>query len=503
MINKIRDDKREMINETSHITNTSKVIKGLSSQSIVTIVLGIVEIVSFSIMSRLLTQEDFGYYAAINAITLIFHSFSETGIGSAIIQQKNLTQNYINNAFTLSLLIGFIISLMLLVLASPLACSIADENMKIPLMLMSITLLLSCLTSVNNSLMQRKLQFMRMGIIKLISLVVTTIICIILAYKGYGYYAILVKVILASLINFFLSLFLCNTRFGIALDKDTLKKILSFSGWLMASVLFRNLAHQIDNLMMPRLLSVSALGAYNRPKGFVDQISDKLNGIFDTALFPVLSGVQDNMLALNSAFRRSMSLMNTFSLLLTTSFIFNGGLLIRIFFGEQWLGLQPVMIAVACTLLLNSDGRLADCFLRSMAMTNQQFYFRIFETITRFAGVLIGYKWGVLGVAISVAITNAITKLVKIVYIGNKIEIKPQNVMSILLCSWRYGALLIPICTLAYILLPKTWGGDIAMLAIYVLTVAFIFLFMPRFVGKQYREEVYMKLKFFVVKKTN
>lgn len=476
------------------MSNTTKVVKGMSSQTIVTILLGVLEIVSFSIMSRILTREDFGYFAVISTITLIFQSFSETGIGSAIVQQKNLTQRYINNSFTLSLVFGTFVSLLLVILAAPLAHSVADASMTIPLMLMSITLLMSCLTSVNNSLMQRKLQFLRIGIIKMFSLVVTTIICVWLALKGFGYYAIITKAILSSIINYFLSLLLCKTHFGWALDKETFKKIFSFSGWLMASVLFRNLAHQIDNLLMPRLLSISALGAYNRPKSFVDQISDKLNGIFDTALFPVLSGIQDNRQALTSAFNRSLFLMNVFSLLLSAGVFFNGSLIIRVFFGEQWLDLKPVIAAIACTLLFNSTGRLADCFLRSLAMTKSQFYFRIFETVVRLLGVLVGYKWGILGVAVSVAITNAITKLVKIIYVGIKIDINPMTVIGILFSSWHYGLLLLPVCFITYVFLPETLGGDIAMIAIFIVLTLLVFLFMPKFVGRQYEEEVYVKL---------
>lgn len=488
---------------TTETSNTTKVIKGMSSQTIVTIVLGVVEIVSFSIMSRLLTREDFGYFAAISSITLIFQSFSETGIGSAIVQQKNLTQRYINNSFTFSLLFGSFISLLLVALAAPLARSVADASMTVPLMLMSITLLSSCLTSVNNSLMQRKLQFLRIGAIKLISLVVTTIICIWLAIKGFGYYAILTKAILASIINYFLSLILCKTRFGLALDKETFKKIFSFSGWLMASVFFRNMAHQIDNLIMPRLLSVSVLGAYNRPKGFVDQISDRLNGIFDTTLFPVLSGIQDNKQSINSAFRRSMFLMNVFSMALSAGVFFNGSLIIRIFFGQQWLDLNPVMGAIACTLLFNSTGRIADCFLRSLAMTKQQFFFRIFETVVRLIGVLIGFRWNILGVAISVAITNAITKLVKIIYIGNKIDIGFSEIMGLMFNSWHYGILLLPICIIAYIFLPATWGGDIAMAAVFTIMSLVIFLFLPQFVGQQYKDEIYVKIQSFIKKRKN
>ncbi len=197
-----------MIKTDENGSNTSKVVKGMSSQTIVTIVLGVVEIVSFSIMSRLLTQEDFGYYAAITAITAVFASFSETGIGAALVQQKELTKRYINNAFTISLLFGGFISLLLLLMADPLSRFVTDESMKTPLMLISVTLLLNCLTSINTSLMQRKLQFLRIGTIRLISLVITTVVAIWLAYKGFGYYAILTKAILTSIITYLLSLVL-------------------------------------------------------------------------------------------------------------------------------------------------------------------------------------------------------------------------------------------------------------------------------------------------------
>lgn len=479
---------------SAQVSNTNKVVKGISSQTLVTIVLGVVEIVTFSIMSRLLTQEDFGYYAAITAITSIFAAFSETGIGSAIVQQKELTKRYVDNAFTISLLFGSFLSIMLFVLAGPLSRYVADESMKIPLMFVSGTLLLSCLTLVNTSIMHRKLQFLRIGIINLASLVITSLVAIGLAYKGYGYYAIIAKAILSSIITYVLSFILCKTHFGLALDKQTFKRIFSFSGWLMVSTLFRNLAHQVDRLLMPRLLSVAALGAYNRPKDFVEQISSKLNGIFDSALFPVLSGIQDDKRALHSAFQRSMFLMNVFALLLTFAFMFNSGLLIRIFFGSQWIELKPVMFVISCSLLFNVDGRLADCYLRSLALTRQQFFFRIFETVLKIAGVLVGYKWDIMGVAISVVVTNFIAKIVKIIYIGNKVDSQPLETVGLILSSWRYGLLLLPICAVAYVVFPNTWGGDIAVASVFAVTTLIIFFFMPYFVGKQYHDEVYTKI---------
>lgn len=482
-------------------SNTKKVMNGISSQTLVTIVLGVVEIVAFSIMSRLLTQEDFGYFAAITAITTIFATFSDTGIGSAIVQQKELTSRYINNAFTISFIFGGFISLMLLVLSGCLAESVADSSMKLPLMLMSVTLMLNCLTSINISIMHRRLQFLRMGMIHLCSLIITTVVAVWLAYLGYGYYAIIAKSILGSVITYLLSLYYCKTRYIFMLDKSTFKCIFSFSGWLMASSLFRNLAHQIDKLLMPRLLSVSALGAYNRPKDFVEQISMRFNSIFDTALFPVLSGLQDNIAALNSAYKRSLYFMNMFASLLTIAFMFNSGLLIRIFFGEQWLDLQPVMFAIASSLLFNIDGRLADCYLRSLGMTKLQFYFRIFETILKTIGVLIGFHWGILGVALSIVATNLISKYIKIIYIGNKISVSSIQTTKIILSSWKYLIVFLPVCIVAHIILPTSWTGDILMVLIYTILTVLVFLLLPGLVGDRYKEEIYVKVNTFIKQK--
>ena len=260
------------------VSNTSKVMKGISSQALVTIVLGVVEIVSFSIMSRLLTKEDFGYFAAITAITTIFSTFSDTGVGSAIVQQKCLSKSYINNAFTLSLLFGGVISILLLAFSGPLSRAVADESMKTPLMLMSVTLLLNSLTSVNTSLMHRKLQFLRLGSINLFSLVITTCIAVWLAWKGYGYYAIITKAVLGSIITYFISLYFCKTHFSISLDKQSFKEILQITEYS------NSLKKREEDLKQAQILSGQIVDITNHLKSEVNTQNEKLYEIDDNVL---------------------------------------------------------------------------------------------------------------------------------------------------------------------------------------------------------------------------
>lgn len=476
-------------------SNTQKTLRGISSQTIVTIVLGCGEIVSFSIMSRLLTQEDFGYYAALSAILIVFNSFAETGIGSAIIQRKNADQSFIDNAFTLSFIFGSVLSLLLFALSDALAKLVVDSSMALPLRLMSLTIICHCLTSPYISILQKKLKFVTVGVINLISLIITSLAAILLAINGFGYYAIIAKTVLSSILTLFGAAILSKVKFTFSWNFEIIKSIWNYSGWLMASVVFRNFAQQCDKLLMSRLLSVEALGSYNRPKEFINTISSKLNGIFDTALFPVLSDIQDNIQSIQRAFKTSLYLMNLFSTMLSLAFIFNAELIMRIFFGYEWLNLTSLFQILSIALLFNVLGRLSDCYLRSLALTKSQFYFRFFETVVQFSGIIVGAYFGLYGIAIAVVVSNLIMVLIKFFYITGYINLTWKVVVSIMMRACIPLLYFVPILTALTYFLPHTVVSNILILATFIVLAIILFLFTPKLIGGEYRKEIYPKIQ--------
>lgn len=484
-------------------SNTKQAINGMSSQTFVTIALGIIEIGSFSIMSRLLSQEDFGYYASITAITTLFSSFSDTGMGAAIIQRKDITDRFVNNAFTFSFFVGTVLSLILICMAKPLAIGVSDVSMTVPLIIMTIPLFCHCISSVQFSIMKRRLEFMKVGFILMLSTLIASVVAFILAYYGYGYYAIISRAIISSLLGLIFSHFAAHTKFSFVLDKKTFGEIFSFSGWLTASVFLRNLASQLDKLMMTSLLSVSALGAYNRPKEFINHITSKLGGIFDTALFPILSQIQDDNERTKRAYIKSMYILNLFSVVISLGIVFNSELIIRIFFGEKWLTILTTFQILSFYMVFHYDGRLADCFLRSLGLTKQQFVFRTIQVIIYSIGIIISYRWGINGIAVSVVLCDAIMVLLKHVYIAQKIGVSFSEGLTILVKSWKIAMLNLPILIATYIVFSGSVLGCVISLLIFCCTMTIEFLLVPSFVGKQYKNEFYPKLKTVISKKFN
>ena len=126
--------------------------KGLSEQAVVTIIYGAVELFTFAIISRLLTKDEFGYYAIIQGVRGVLLFASEAGIGSSIIQRKDTSSQYIHAAFTLSFSLGLFFSFLLFLFAKTLSLLLADSSLISYLQIIAFTLFINSVGSVARSL---------------------------------------------------------------------------------------------------------------------------------------------------------------------------------------------------------------------------------------------------------------------------------------------------------------------------------------------------------------
>ena len=470
-------------------------INGLSTQTIVTIVMGVVEIVAFTIMSRLLTETDFGYYSAMVAIATIFSSLSDTGIGSAIVQRKDLDDKFINVAFSASFFVGVILTGLLCFSSGILAENVADSSMQKPLMLFSTTLLFTCISSVDISLLQRNLKFLSIGGIRLTALIVSTAIAVVLALKGFGYYAILAKTIVNALLIALLAKIVSKSKYKFAFDLSVFKQLFGFSGWLMLSAFFRNIAGQIDRLLMSSLFSVSALGIYSRPKDFITSLSQQINNVFDSVLFPVFSGIQDERVKMVNSYRYSLYFLNLVGLMLTLVLFFNSELIIRIFFGEKWMNYNLLFLLLSLTPICLINGRISDIFLRTLAMTKNQFFYRVFQMIMITVFVFLGAKIsGIYGVAIGYMLGYMTIVVAKMIALSKKINFSFWESCISILRSYRIMVVMVPLYVLAELLLPRGLTGEIIKACFFVLVTAICFVFTPIVVGNIYKNYAHAKV---------
>lgn len=481
-------------------SNTTTFLKGISIQTVFTLIMGILEMVVFSVLSRLLTKSDFGYYAALMGVIAISQAVSEAGLGSAIVQNKSSNERYVGTAFTLSVSLGVLITGLLWLFAPTISTLIADSTIVTPLRILSLVLIFNSFISVGNALLYRDLDFKRIGILQCISYVISATIGIIMAYLGLGIWSIVVYTVLYVFLNALLLFVLLPSRPSLGIHREYIGGIFSFGGWLTLSSLLNNFTQQIDKLLLSKLLSVEALGAYNRPSGFVSTISTKINSIFDTVLFPMLSSIQDEHNRIIDVYYRAIVLLNSFSVILFSVFFFNAELIISIFFGKNWLDLVPVLQIISISLVFSIDGRLVDCFFRSLNLVRIGFYIRLVGAIIMLIGIIVGARFGIIGVAASIVISNVLIIVIKMVVLNKKIHASLRTMCLLWIKALKPA---IPIFIVGFVFLLFFSGSilySIFFACIFCLILFFEFIIYPNSVGQEYITYIYPSIHSIILK---
>lgn len=480
------------------ISNRKKAYKGFASQSFITITNGVLSLVYFSLMSRLLTKEEFGFYAVVMSLLVIIESISEAGLGAAIIQKKNADDDFVYTAFSLSFIIGLFFSVLTFVIAPWLSDITVASCELIPLIrLLSINILLMSLISVVRATYMKKLNFLKYGKIQISIYILSATLGVYLAYTHHGIYA----PITANIVDQFLLAVLLYTmakfmpKFRIV--KKKVREIISYSGWLTASVVVRAINDQIDKLLMPRLLSVEQLGTYNRPSGFVSQIKNRFFGIFDTILFPILSNVQDDMSKIRSAYTQVFSLLILFAASISFCMILVSDVIIAIFLGPQWENLETLLHVMSLEIVFGAYRRISDCFIRSLGYVKMYFITRCLSTITTILFVMVGSKYGIYGVAWAVIAAHLLDAIIKISYLNYKVKYSNCNYYKMLLSAFITPLVLFGVC---YGLKMFAGVNSLVCLGLFIVLTTILMIKVPNLFGSVYTTQVYEP---YVVKNIN
>ena len=316
-----------------------------------------------------------------------------------------------------------------------------------------------------------------------------------LAYLGMGVWSMVWAVVVDSLLkNIIPYFFLSNTRFSFLYDKDDYKAILSFGGWLTLSRLFMSVYVQLDKLLLGKLFSVAELGRFSRPNEFIKTATTQIAGIYDTSLFPILSGVQDNHESIRKSFKYSLFYLNILGSLLTVLFIFNAELIIKIVLGSQWLNLRLLFQILSVGIFFQFNSQLADCYYRSLGKVKLLFLYQVFSCISMAIAIFIGSMWNIEMVAINIVICKAIIAFLKLAILIIGIKYRFRDFLRTLRSSFNLTAIVL-LEGLVVLFLHRSLFIDCLLLVFQLVTIVNVVFFYPHLIGKHFAENLYPLIK--------
>ena len=325
-------------------------------------------------LSRLLTPEDFGIVAIATVVIAFFNILGDIGIGPAIIQNKNLTEEDINQIYSLTIYVGIILSIIFIILAYPIAKFYSDSNLIGICQWLSFTIFFTCINIVPLNLRYKHKDFKQIAYVTLSVQIISGVISILYAYKGGGVYALVLSSILSSFMLALIYNYLASLRFRFILRRESLQKIMSFSIFQFLFNIIAYFSRNIDKLLIGKYIGLTQLGYYEKSYRLMMLPLQNITFVITPVMLPIFSDYQSDVKILGQNYIKLIRLLSYISFPLSIILFFCSRELVLLIFGSQWIpSIQPFKIlsfTVALQILTSSTGSI----YQAVGATKKLFY---------------------------------------------------------------------------------------------------------------------------------
>ncbi len=259
------------------------------------------------ILARLLDPAHYGVLSIMLIFTTLANVFIQNGFNTALIQNKDVTEEDYSSVFWISLGVAGILYTVIFFCAPLIALFYDMPDLVTPMRVIALMLFPGSLNSVQLAKVSRELDFRKVFTSNIAAILISGIAGIIIAYRGGGLWALVAQ----SMLNVFIACIVMRLTVGLKIQfKCNIKrvKVLFSFGWkLLVSSLIETLYQDLRSLVIGKKYDDSTLGYYNRGKQFPNFIIGAVNGAVKSVMLPTMSSEQDNAVKIKSMMRNSMT----------------------------------------------------------------------------------------------------------------------------------------------------------------------------------------------------
>ena len=365
----------------------------------------VLQLIYTAILSRLLTPEDYGVVAIILVFIVFFQLFADMGLGTGVVQNKELTKKETNDIFSYTIYIGITL-LALFSVFSILLSKIYNNKIYIPLGIeLAVSLMFNAFNMIPNAILLKEKRFMSIAIRTVIISIGSFGLTILFAIKGFGVYALAANSVLTAIGLFIWNEFAVRLKFTFVPKKKSIKKIWGYSAFQFGALTLNYFNRNLDNLLIGKFFSASDLGQYNKAYTLMQYPITYLPGVITPVMHPILSEHQHDKQYIFDVYKKLLKILSLCGCFCSAFFWYAGYEIILIAFGDQWIdAILPFRIlglSVWAQILTNT---MAPVY-QSVGNTKLMFKGTIVTTMILICSILGGFLGGsIVSVAIAIAI---------------------------------------------------------------------------------------------------
>lgn len=354
---------------------------------------------SLMVLARLLDPEDFGLMGMVTVVTGVFSLFKDAGLSTVTIQRATITNEQVSTLFWINMLVGAVLGL-LTVGAAPILASFYNEPRLFWITVALATgFLIQAAGVQHGALLQRKMNFIALSAIEIISVLVSIAVGIGMAILGYGYWALVGMAIILPAASTMCLWLTVNWAPGPPRRGVGSSGMLRFGGMATLNGLVVYIAFNLEKVLLGRFWGAEALGIYGRAYQLINIPTENLNSAIGGVALSVLSRLQDDASRFKNYFLNFYSLIISVTLPITILCALFAEDIIMLLLGPKWKDAVPIFRLLTPTILAFALVNPFSPFLMSLGMVARSLKIAFVLAPVMIVAYVLGLPHGPNGVA--------------------------------------------------------------------------------------------------------
>ena len=262
------------------------------------------------VLARLLVPDDYGLIALTTVCLNLANVFIISGFSTALIQKKDADERDFSTIFYCSQICSILLY-GVLYLAAPLVAAFYERTELIRLLrVFALLLPLSVYNNIQNAYIARHMQFRKTFTASIISSVVSGTVGIVMAYLGFGVWALVVQSMTNSVVNTIVLCFTVPWHPTRTFCADSAKKMMNYGSRVLLADLSGTFFSELRSLIIGRVYTSADLAFYSKGQQLPTLITTNLSNTIIAVMFPALSNESDNLEQVKQMTKRSMKVLS-------------------------------------------------------------------------------------------------------------------------------------------------------------------------------------------------
>lgn len=295
------------------------------------------------VIARFLSPDDYGLVAMLGIFMAIAQTMVDSGFSNALIQKKNRTETDYSTMFYFNIMAAVFIYLLLFVSAPFIADFYSQPALVNVARVLGLGLITSSLGTIQMIRLMIVLDFKKLAVASLLSVVVGGSIGIWMAYHGYGVWTLVVQSLTGNLTWTATLWYLTQWRPAWAFSLSSFKSLFSFGSRLLFSNLLHTIYTNMYSLVVGKFFSASTLGFFNRAYTLGQFPVQNFGNVVQKVLYPIQCRFQDDNDAFNKIFVVYLQISASLLFPLMIGLAVLSTPVITLLLTERWLSVAPLL----------------------------------------------------------------------------------------------------------------------------------------------------------------